>query len=286
MSNSMERYQKLEFKEGLSRIHHYPSACKDLSLILREAYNKIPKNLQSVVVQDTLFAFRLLTEMQTSGAVSAAHVLLQSAEAVLPKQKKNLAVKEFKNAVVAHKRRLKARRDEQSTTDLPHDVLLHIFSFLDMKSLVSAESVCWSWNLAATNDQLWESQYAIFFGNKLKTRELTHLQDDTVAGAGIESKEAFKRAYLGNSSKRLTSNRGFCSQCDTIVWLDNMKCCNRDHEADSDNQQIVPVSPHQVIDYLLNGSSILYSSDSESESEEELLCSLWAYPRHFAKYGV
>lgn len=51
--------------------------------------------------------------MQTSNAVSAAHLLLRSAEAALPKQKRNLAVTEFKQAMVARKRRCKAREEEK-----------------------------------------------------------------------------------------------------------------------------------------------------------------------------
>lgn len=50
--------------------------------------------------------------MKTGSAVSAAHLLLQSVEATLPKQKKNLAVAEYKNAMVVHKRRTKARQEE------------------------------------------------------------------------------------------------------------------------------------------------------------------------------
>lgn len=50
--------------------------------------------------------------MQTRSAVSAAHLLFQSVEATLPKQKKNLAVTEYKNSMVAHKRRTKARQEE------------------------------------------------------------------------------------------------------------------------------------------------------------------------------
>lgn len=49
--------------------------------------------------------------MQTRSAVSAAHHLAQSAEASLPKQKKSVAVTEFKQAMVAHKRRSKACRE-------------------------------------------------------------------------------------------------------------------------------------------------------------------------------
>lgn len=43
----------------------------------------------------------------------AANALLQAAEAALPKQKRALAITEFKHAVVAHKRRLKVQKDEE-----------------------------------------------------------------------------------------------------------------------------------------------------------------------------
>lgn len=46
-------------------------------------------------------------------AIPAANSLLQSAEFVLPKQKKLLAVKEYKHAVVASKRKSKADQDEE-----------------------------------------------------------------------------------------------------------------------------------------------------------------------------
>lgn len=60
-----ERYEKLGLAEALSRAHDYPSACHELGLILRLAYADLPKNLQSVVFQDTLSAFRLLPEWES-----------------------------------------------------------------------------------------------------------------------------------------------------------------------------------------------------------------------------
>ena len=62
--------------------------------------------------------------MQTCTAASAAHLLYQSAEAALPKQKRNLAITEFKHAMVAHKRRQKARQEERG--DLILEIVSHI----------------------------------------------------------------------------------------------------------------------------------------------------------------
>lgn len=49
--------------------------------------------------------------MQTQKAISAANLLTQSAEAVLPKQRRVLAATEFRHAKIAHKRRCKDRQE-------------------------------------------------------------------------------------------------------------------------------------------------------------------------------
>ncbi|KAL9409790.1 hypothetical protein AB3S75_048084 [Citrus x aurantiifolia] len=295
MSNSTERYQKLGLKEAVTRIHRYPIACKELSFIFRGAYSKLPKNVQSLIFQDSLAAFRLLPEMQTSSAVSAVHLLFQSAEAVLPKHKKNLAITEYKQAKVALKRCCKARQEEQGSVQLPQDVLVHIFRFLDLQSLVSVGQVCWSWNLAASDNHLWQLQYAIYFSNSdncLKTKVQqsgrviedkmnTLLQDNMASQPSVDWRETFKGAYIGNSLKKLTSNRGFCGHCNAVVWLNNLKCSNELCGLKFKNQQIKLLSPCQVVKYLLDDPlSLSSSSDSDSESDEESISSLWAYPKH------
>ncbi|XP_015878294.1 F-box protein At5g52880 isoform X1 [Ziziphus jujuba] len=285
MPNPLECYQKLGLQDSLSKIHRYPLACKELSFILKNAYAKFPKNLQALVFQDTLTAFRFLPGMQTCNAVSSAHLLLHSAEAALPKQKRNLAVTEFKHAMVAHKRRSKTRQEEKDkgcSAQLPQDVLVHVFSFLDVQSLVSVGQVCRSWNLAATDNHIWKLQYATFFGNYdngLKTNgsqscigvkdiKGASLQEEMATGTSIDWREAFKRAYRGQSSKKLASGRGYCGYCDTIVWLDNTKCFNVHSGLDSENQ-ISPVSLDQVVEYILGESSTSSSSDSDGDLDVE-----------------
>ncbi|KAB1204934.1 hypothetical protein CJ030_MR7G015232 [Morella rubra] len=293
MSNPLERYQKLGLRESLPRIYRYPIACKELSFILRGAYNKLPKNLQSLIFEDTLTAFHLLPQMHLHSAVSAVHLLHQSAEAALPKQKRNMAVTEFKHAMVAHKRRHKARQEEDGSAQVPQDVLVHIFSFLDMKSLVSAGLVCWSWNIAASDNHLWQLQYASAFrsydeclkikehqsGGSVEDREFRRLEEDVATRSSIDWKEAFKRGYIGNALKKFTSSRGYCGHCVTIVWLDNMKCSEGNHGLSSENQQIKPVSPRQVVEYVLDDYLEFTSSDSDSDSDEGSFSRLWANPR-------
>ncbi|XP_026666249.1 F-box protein At5g52880 isoform X2 [Phoenix dactylifera] len=206
-ATASERYEELGLAEALSRPYDYPTACRELGLILRLAYAKLPKGLQSLVFRDTLSAFRRLPQVQTGYGISSANILLQAAEVVLPKQKKALAVSEFKHAAVAHKRHSRAHEDGGSM-QLPHDVLVHIFSFLDMRSLVTASSVCWAWNSAASDDTLWQLQYSLLFGeydiSRLRTGKLVQVKD-MVFHQGIERvdamtnlnwKEAYRRKYI------------------------------------------------------------------------------------------
>ncbi|GFP81037.1 F-box protein at5g52880 [Phtheirospermum japonicum] len=239
MVNPIARYQTLKLKESLSKPSLYLFACKELSFLLKNAYSKSPKNLQSIIFQETLFAFSLLPEFQTQSAISAANSLLQSAEFALPKQKRALAVTEHKHAVVASKRKSKTNLEEQGLNLLPQDILMHIFSFLDVQSLVSASAVCRSWNGVASERRLWKLLYASFFSNSenvtmhygfkihgvSKNEDMIHSLDDEGAGIGIDWKCACKTAFKGGG--------------------------------------------------LLSDSS----SDSDSDSEDASIFKLWAYPK-------
>ncbi|KAL2324583.1 hypothetical protein Fmac_023641 [Flemingia macrophylla] len=139
-----------------------------------------------------------VASQKSQSSVSAAHVLLQSVEAVLPKQKKNVAVKEFKNAMIAHKRRCKAHGVEKVDFD------------------------------------------------------------------------------IGALSKKLTTIRGYCRLCGSVVWLNNTKCPNV-HFGISDIADIKPVTALQVVEYLQLDSIFLTSSSDSDNDSKGLLSALWAY---------
>ncbi|KAG5558705.1 hypothetical protein RHGRI_008610 [Rhododendron griersonianum] len=344
--DQLERYEKLGIGESLPRVYQYPIACQELSSILRGAYSQLPKNLQSLVFQHTLTAFRLLphwigetapnksselsafeksqhlviiylgslyidkeiicpnwidgefdARMQTQKAISAANLLTQSAEAVLPKQRRVLAATEFRHAKIAHKRRCKDR--QEGSTHLPQDVLVHIFGFLDLQSLLCAASVCWLWNSAASDNYLWHLQHVSYFGdssNCLKGRALQRcemlendehmrLQEEVTTETSIDWREAFIKAYKGNSFKTHTSYRGFCGRCHTVVWLSKMKCYNQQCRLNSKKQQITPISTEQIVEYILDGAVCeVSSSESDTDSDEETTSKLWAFPRHLSGY--
>ncbi|XP_058206049.1 F-box protein At5g52880 [Rhododendron vialii] len=295
--DQLERYEKLGIGESLPRVYQYPIACQELSSILRGAYSQLPKNLQSLVFQHTLTAFRLLPQMQTQKAISAANLLIQSAEAVLPKQRRVLAATEFRHAKIAHKRRCKDR--QEGSTHLPQDVLVHIFGFLDLQSLLCAASVCWLWNSAASDNYLWHLQHVSYFGDSsdclkgralqrcemLENDEHMRLQEEVTTETSIDWREAFIKAYKGNSFKTHTSYRGFCGRCHTVVWLSKMKCYNQQCRLNSKKQQITPISTEQIVEYILDGAVCeVSSSESDTDSDEETTSKLWAYPRHLSGY--
>ncbi|PHT53216.1 hypothetical protein CQW23_07678, partial [Capsicum baccatum] len=255
MRGSMvERYQKLGLKHSLNQPYRYPIACDELSIIIKNAYSKLPKNLQSLIFQDSLAAFRLLPQMQTQAAISAAQGLLHSMEAALPKQKKALAASEFKQAMVTHRRRRKVQLVLEGRSQLPQDVLVHVFGFLDLKSLVTASLVCRSWNVAGSDNHLWQCIHLSFFGKSSGNPNIIRLTYDVerisftpanITAANVDWKDAFKRAYRGISIK-VTSQRGFCKQCNSIVWLSNSRCSNECYGKISDEHQTMPASLEQV----------------------------------------
>lgn len=294
-SNPIQRYQNLRLKESLCRPYCYSLACKELSLFLRSAYSICPKNLQSQIFQDTLFAFSLLPEIQVQYAISAANSLLQSAEFALPKQKRGLAVKEYKHAMVACKRKSKSLQEEEVLTVLPRDVLFHIFGFLDLQSLVSTAAVCRSWNAVASDDHLWKSLHATFFGKldnpfklkldnntdgTIKSKKDVHSANHAETKADTDWRNVFKRAYREICSRRFKSHRGCCSSCGSIVWLNSNKCSNTSGIIDISTHQINPLSTRQIVEYILGGSFSSESSsdgDSDSDTDDNSFCKLWAY---------
>ncbi|XP_010445317.1 PREDICTED: F-box protein At5g52880-like isoform X1 [Camelina sativa] len=286
----MKRYENLKVGEALSKNNLYPFACNELSSVLSLAYSRLPKDVKALIFRDTLSAFRLLPHsilrvnriekinkvgnffkltmkqsVNTSAAVSAANLLLKSVEAVLPKQKKNLAIVEFKQAKVALKRRSKSPEEDIYIPSLPQDILIHIFSFLDVSSLLSSAQVSRSWNQATHDDSLWQSLFEVHFYHKRVIR----------IQSSIDWREAFKKAYIAaNSLKALRSGRGYCNYCNSIVWHDNLRCPNKQCLLKSGNETVDLISTHQVVNYLLG----VASSSDESESDDEAVPGLWSYP--------
>lgn len=277
-------------------------------MILRGAYSKVPKNLQALLFQDTLAAFRLLSEAGSSQGISAANLLLQAVEASLPKQKKALAVTEFKHAAVALRRHSKNRQGETESVQLPDDIVIHMFGFLDVRSLVAAGLVCRSWNVSARDDTLWKAQYSLHFGDDLLNNALGRQWTISVLNdeVGIlhqrlqrpelrvhtDWHEAFKKRYKGHPSRVVMTDRAYCKTCRSPIWLNNKGVnvngstikCNHHH-------MLKPMLPGQVLHFLLGdsmASSSSSSSDSDSDSEgvlivEHRFSKLWAYPRLIKK---
>ncbi|XP_035815283.1 F-box protein At5g52880 isoform X5 [Zea mays] len=233
-TGAAERYREMGIGAALSRPWDYPTACGELAALLRLGYADLPKAAQALVASDVLLAFRLLPDVQTGYAVSTANVLLQAVEVALPKQKKAQAVSEFKHSIIAHKRRARVQQISGSP-HIPQDILVHIFSFLDMHSLVAAGLVCWSWNSAANDNKLWKMNYSIFFG-------LSHLSCNNIPVSGVQYstnsvpnypnfswKESFHTKYAECASWKFVSNRALCAHCRSVIWLSNLTCASPHH---------------------------------------------------------
>lgn len=91
--------------------------------------------------------------MQAKSDVEAANVLLQAAEASFPKQKRVLAAKMFKNAMVAHKRRWKVRQEEGEGESGFFLLSLH-YSFLSFSTVELWKNVVLSKQLAVISEYI------------------------------------------------------------------------------------------------------------------------------------
>ncbi|CAH8363605.1 unnamed protein product [Eruca vesicaria subsp. sativa] len=279
------RYQNLMVGDGLSDHHLYPFACNELSSFIDLGYSRLPKDVKAFIFRDCLTAFRLLPDMNTPAAISAANLLLKSVESAFPKQKKNLAIVQFKQAKVALKRRTKSHEEHIDTPSLPQDILVQIFSLINVSSLLSSSQVSRSWNLATYEGSLWRSLFDLHFNCKIEI----HIHP------GFDWREAFKNeCIVYNSAKMLRSGRGYCSNCDTVVWHDNFKCPKKQCQFESGKELLDPMLTHQVVNYLLGITSSSDESDSvesgseesgsvesdsfESDTDDESVPGLWARP--------
>ncbi|KAL0920865.1 hypothetical protein M5K25_007880 [Dendrobium thyrsiflorum] len=300
-----EKYEQLGLADALSRPYDYSPACQELALILRRAYAKLPKNVQSLVFRDTLSAFRLLPHVEPSIGIPAANLLVQATEAALPKQKKTQASSEFKHVVVAQRRRVKVLEHE-GYTHLPQDILLHVFRSLDMRSLVNASSVCWEWNTAAKENILWMSQYSIIFGKfDISGQKIfCDYADDVGAVMFKECKDlsvnfdwrwAFKMRFMNCSAWRSRPHRAVCMHCESVIWLSGLTCDtpHRCPKSEKGRSKIKPIPAYMLVDYLLgvedncessrHNSAFSFSESDDSDSDgspaPKWLPKLWALPR-------
>ncbi|PVH62100.1 hypothetical protein PAHAL_3G206100 [Panicum hallii] len=282
-TGAAERYRGMGIAAALLRPWDYPTACGELAALLRIGYAEIPKAAQALVASDVLLALRLLPDVQTGYALSAANTLLQAVEVALPKQKKAQAVSEFKHSVIAHKRRARVQQNS-GLPHIPHDVLVHIFTFLDMHSLVATGLVCWSWNSAANDNNLWKMHYSLFFGlcrlrcNSIpvsgvqKSRDLVQSSIDSVSiDPNFWWKESFHSKYAECASWKFASNRALCGQCRSVIWLSNLTCAAPHHcpRNGRDEVKLRPLLPDTVAKYILHHDDLAASSSSESDDTDD-----------------
>ncbi|RCV16852.1 hypothetical protein SETIT_3G171700v2 [Setaria italica] len=252
-TGAAERYREMGIAAALSRPWDYPTACGELAALLRLGYVDLPKAAQALVASDVLLAFRLLPDVQTGYALSAANALLQAVEVALPKQKKAQAVSEFKHSVIAHKRRARVQQNS-GLPHIPHDVLVHIFSFLDMHSLVAAGLVC-----------------CIPVSGVQNSRDLVQSSMDLVSiGPSFRWKESFHSKYTECASWKFASNRALCGHCRSVIWLSNLTCTSPHHcpKNGRDEIKLQPLLPDTVAKYILHNDDLAASSSESDDTDD------------------
>lgn len=188
---------------------------------------------------------------------------------------------------------------------LPLDVLLHVFSFLDMRSLVVSSLVCWDWHSAAADNTLWKFQCSLMFGDygsKTKEQSYELLGDKKVvlrppstgddASSNINWRDVLNRKYGGYLAWTSETHRAICSRCKSIFWLSHLTNGRTSHHHYK-SFMIKPVSACKVVDYLLDETDFTGSSSSDSDYEDDdadvtltsRVRKLWAYPKFYMTEG-
>ncbi|KAL2629400.1 hypothetical protein R1flu_014086 [Riccia fluitans] len=275
----LSRYRELHLDAALYRRYDYPEACRELHSLLRQVYLKVPKTVQLLMYNDILTAFRLLAGLDTSDQLLAASLLVQAAETVLPRQRRSAAVVEYKQAAVAFHRRAKRHDSEPVEFPLSADLLVHIFGFLDARSLVMASAVSRTWYEASTDDGLWRAHYLSLF---VRQASPSPLESSEMKRGGCWRK-AFEIARQGRSSRLFSSNRAYCMKCKSALWLSEGPQASQDRRSCS-HRCIRAMTVSQVVTYVrgrsCSSSSSSSSSSSDTDSEEERRSRrtrLWAY---------
>ncbi|CAL4902161.1 unnamed protein product [Urochloa decumbens] len=247
-----ERYREMRIAAALSRPWDYPTACGELAALLRLGYADLPKAAQALAAADVLLAFRLLPDVQTGYALSAANALLQAVEVALPKQKKAQAVSEFKHSVITHKRRARAQQNS-GLPHIPQDVLVHIFSFLDMHSLVAAGLVCCHLSC-----------------NGIPVCGVQNSRDSVSVDTNFGWKESFHSKYAECVSWKFASNRAICRHCRSVIWLSNLTCAAPHHcpKNARDEVKLQPLLPDTVAKYILHDDDLAASSSENDDTDD------------------
>ncbi|XP_024518644.1 F-box protein At5g52880-like [Selaginella moellendorffii] len=297
------RYSSLRLGEALNRRCDYARACKELAVLLKQAYGIAPKSLQAALFQDLLAAFRILQDHPwcSAGDFSAASALLQASDSVLPKHKKGLAAGEFRKAAISLQRSSKNQSELDESCQLPVDVLVHVFSFLDPISLATAGCVCRSWNSEYKDANLWQKLFTVVLENTSfdPTRVLQlagfELGDDDsstplrVKDVSIQKigcwKKAFEIAVLRSPKLLYLFTRAQCLTCKATFWSSELclqTFANQCSKKNFQEHKLRPLLLEQVVSFVLMGSRQAYNTKKDSDSDEDQYlpyAKLWEYAK-------
>lgn len=311
--NSVERtmqrrYQSLQLHDAISRRNDYVEACKELQGVLKAVYVGVTKAFQGVLYEDVVHAFRTLPGMENTQQLEAAKSLLQTVQDIFPKQRRAAAAHEYKIAIIAWHRQCRSPEALPECLQLSGDTLLHVFEYLDARSLAIASAVCRAWNVAATDDTLWRTQFLSLFGtsnlslnlmNVAGIRDAVRKPDQVNSTGQVLQKppdnsvgawrKAFNLAQKGRSSQLFMSNRAYCPVCKAVIWLVDPpwkpvkgKCVARKQILDHHSPR--PMSVSQVVRYVVSRDTASASESSSSDSDEDddsgkSFFRLWNVPR-------
>ncbi|EFJ04287.1 hypothetical protein SELMODRAFT_432551, partial [Selaginella moellendorffii] len=184
---------------------------------------------------------------------------------------------------------------------LPVDVLVHVFSFLDPISLATAGCVCRSWNSEYKDANLWQKLFTVVLENTSfdPTRVLQlagfELGDDDsstplrVKDVSIQKigcwKKAFEIAVLRSPKLLYLFTRAQCLTCKATFWSSELclqTFANQCSKKNFQEHKLRPLLLEQVVSFVLMGSRQAYNTKKDSDSDEDQYlpyAKLWEYAK-------
>lgn len=286
----------MQLNEALSRRNDYAEACRELRCILRAVYVYAPISFQALLYEDVEHAFHTLSKkekrMDDIRHLETAKLLLQTVEQIFSSQNCTEVVAKGKTATKTWHRLYNNRNPEPlpEYLHLSGDILLHVFEYLDARSLATASAVCRAWNVIATDGKIWRNWFLYVYGTSNLREDLmtaAEIREDIIPDSNRPTilkkpsnnavgywRKAFNLCSKGRSPHLSTLNRAYCPTCKEVIWLRDPPwkpakglCVTREQVLEYHSPR--PISVSQVVRFVVSMARVSDSCSRDSDDDDD-----------------
>lgn len=165
-------YDILDIRVTMKMGGMYEQAVGELDAIVSSLYKArdVPKKVKSSLESDVMAAMDTL-DWENESHRNALARLMNTVNAVFPKLKKGIVMREYRQKNVLVSRRRGKKRNRPEIQHIPDDIKLIIFEKMDPYNLARARCVCKAWRDLASSTELWAPLHNVTFGEVLRDPE-------------------------------------------------------------------------------------------------------------------